>query len=99
MNIEPFEPDPLTKLTWSHVYSHNARMKTLAAGKFKAVCLQTLDEVAETKRPVVITKRGKPVAKLVPITSAQKTPSLKNSVIHESGDLYSTGVVWDASRS
>lgn len=74
-------------------------MKTIAAGKFKAVCLQTLDDVAATKRPVVITKRGKPVAKLVPIAESRQTRSLKNSVIHESGDLYSTGVVWDAGRS
>ncbi len=73
-------------------------MKTIAAGKFKAVCLQALDDVAATKRPLVITKRGKPVAKLVPVSSPGKTRSLKGSVIHESGDLYSTGVVWDASR-
>ena len=32
----------------------------------KDVCLKTLDEVARTKASIVITKRGKPVAKLVP---------------------------------
>lgn len=41
--------------------------KTIAAGAFKQGCLRILDEVAETHREVVITKRGKPVAKLVPI--------------------------------
>jgi len=41
-------------------------MKTMAAGKFKDVCLKTLDEVARTKTAVVITKRGRPVAKLIP---------------------------------
>jgi antitoxin (DNA-binding transcriptional repressor) of toxin-antitoxin stability system len=41
-------------------------MKTMAAGKFKDRCLRTLDEVARTKSTVVITKRGRPVAKLVP---------------------------------
>ncbi len=41
-------------------------MKTMAAGKFKNVCLKTLDEVADTRTVVVITKRGRPVAKLVP---------------------------------
>jgi len=44
-------------------------MKTMAAGKFKDVCLKTLDEVANTKTVVVITKRGRPVAKLLPIVS------------------------------
>ncbi len=41
-------------------------MKTMAAGEFKAKCLQVMDEVRSTRTPVVITKRGKPVAKLVP---------------------------------
>ena len=41
-------------------------MKTMAAGEFKARCLQVMDEVRSTRTPVVITKRGKPVAKLVP---------------------------------
>jgi prevent-host-death family protein len=41
--------------------------KTIAAGEFKAKCLRLLDEVARGRAPLVITKRGKPVAKLVPI--------------------------------
>ena len=41
--------------------------KTIAAGEFKAKCLHLLDEVAAHRTPLVITKRGKPVAKLVPI--------------------------------
>ncbi len=74
-------------------------MKTIAAGKFKDVCLQTLDDVAASRRPVVITKRGRPVAKLVPITPPTRARSLVGSVIFESGDPYSTGEVWDAERS
>jgi prevent-host-death family protein len=42
-------------------------MKTIAAGAFKQGCLRILDEVAETHQEVVITKRGRPVAKLVPV--------------------------------
>jgi prevent-host-death family protein len=41
--------------------------KTIPAGAFKQGCLRILDEVAETHQEVVITKRGKPVAKLVPV--------------------------------
>jgi len=40
------------------------------AGEFKARCLQLMDEVEETGREVVITKRGRPVARLVPIAEA-----------------------------
>lgn len=36
------------------------------AGEFKAKCLQLMDKVARTREPIVITKRGRPVAKLVP---------------------------------
>lgn len=41
--------------------------KSIAAGAFKQGCLRILDEVAQTHSEVVITKRGKPVAKLVPV--------------------------------
>ena len=41
-------------------------MKTIAAGKFKAQCLSLMDNVNATREPVLITKNGRPVAKLVP---------------------------------
>lgn len=41
-------------------------MKTIAAGAFKTNCLAIMDEVQKKRVPVLITKRGKPVAKLVP---------------------------------
>ncbi len=41
-------------------------MRTIAAGKFKANCLAIMDEVQKKRETVLITKRGKPVAKLVP---------------------------------
>ena len=42
-------------------------MKKMAAGSFKAHCLAVMDEVQARRETVVITKYGKPVAKLVPI--------------------------------
>jgi len=42
-------------------------MKEIPAAAFKAQCLTLMEDVRSTKRPLVITKRGKPVAKLVPI--------------------------------
>ena len=44
-------------------------METIPAGKFKAQCLALLDEVAQTNESLIITKHGKPVAKLVPLDS------------------------------
>jgi prevent-host-death family protein len=45
-------------------------MKTMPAGQFKARCLKVMDDVQSTREPVVITKNGRPVAKLVPATVA-----------------------------
>ena len=70
----------------------------MAAGKFKDRCLKTLDEVARTKSVVVITKRGRPVAKLVPCLPAPRR-SLAGSVLKETGDPFSTGEQWDADPS
>ena len=51
--------------------------KKIPAGAFKQGCLAILDEVAETHREVVITKRGKPVARVVPvITDRQREEEL-----------------------
>jgi prevent-host-death family protein len=44
-------------------------MKKLAAGVFKVHCLAVMDEVQSKRESVLITKRGKPVAKLVPVDS------------------------------
>jgi antitoxin (DNA-binding transcriptional repressor) of toxin-antitoxin stability system len=43
-------------------------MKKMAAGVFKARCLAVMDEVQAKKEAVLITKHGKPVAKLVPVS-------------------------------
>ena len=71
-------------------------MKSIAAGKFKNVCLKTLDDVAATKTPVVITKRGRPVAQLVPYVQRAKKGGLVGSVLKEVGDPFGTGERWDA---
>lgn len=46
----------------------------MAAADFKAHCLRLLDEIAQRRRPIIVTKRGKPVAKLVPVESAPIDP-------------------------
>jgi prevent-host-death family protein len=73
-------------------------MRTIPAGRFKAQCLRLLDEVAETGETIVVTKRGKAVAKLEPV---EEPPSLKGSVIYlveDDESLFSTGEVWDVER-
>jgi prevent-host-death family protein len=43
----------------------------MPAGKFKVHCLAVMDEVQAKRQAVIITKRGKPVAKLVPIENEE----------------------------
>jgi prevent-host-death family protein len=47
-------------------------MKTIATGEFKAHCLTLMDDVRSTREPLIITKRGKPVAKLVPADDTER---------------------------
>lgn len=67
----------------------------MAAAKFKEQCLALLEEVDD--EGIIITKRGKPVAKLIPIRaeSASLIGSLKDKV-RIKGSILSTGVEWDA---
>ena len=70
-------------------------MKTVPAAKFKEQCLALLDRVDSDG--IIITKHGKPVAKLVPIhtDSAQLIGAFKGK-IKIKGNILTTGVKWDA---
>jgi prevent-host-death family protein len=63
----------------------------IAAGEFKAQCLRLMDQVQQSREELIITKHGKPVAKLVPIepsNSCSIIGFLKNSV-QVTGDIIS----------
>lgn len=55
-------------------------MKTVAAGEFKQTCLKLLDEVEETRETIVVTKRGKPVAQVVPLPRKRSRASWLGSL-------------------
>lgn len=70
-------------------------MKQMAAARFKAQCLSILDRLDE--EGLVITKRGKPVAKLIPIRgeSASLIGALRGK-LKIRGRILSTGARWHA---
>ncbi len=75
--------------------SYHMSMKEMPAAKFKEQCLALLDSV--DPEGILITKRGKPVARLLPVhdNSAALLGSLRDKVtVH--GDILSTGVKWNA---
>jgi prevent-host-death family protein len=76
---------------------YNVVMKQIAAAKFKEQCLSLIDQVDQDG--IVITKRGKPVAKLIPFgaDSASLIGSLKGK-LEIKGEILSTGLNWNAER-
>ena len=59
-------------------------MEKIAISKFKATCLGVLDRVRRTRKPILVTKFGKPVAEVVPAS----TPAAPKDWI---GGLVGTG--------
>ena len=73
--------------------------KKIPAAEFKAKCLALLDEVAKTGLSLIVTKRGKPVVRIVPLEE-EAAPDLLGSVDYASEqDLLSpVDEAWDADR-
>jgi antitoxin (DNA-binding transcriptional repressor) of toxin-antitoxin stability system len=72
------------------------KAKTISASEFKAKCLQIFDEL--DAEGIVVEKRGKPIAKVIPFGPADNSRligSMKGA-IKVSGDIFSTGVKWNA---
>ena len=74
--------------------------RTIPAGEFKARCLKLMDEVSRTGEEIVVTKRGKPVARLVAVKPAAEPETLfgyMKGTIEIVGDIVSPiDVDWNA---
>lgn len=71
----------------------------IAAAEFKAKCLKLMDEIAKTRKPITITKRGKPVAKLVPVDPEPRKPlfgCMAGTVKFEGDILAPLDVEWES---
>ncbi len=72
--------------------------RIVKASEFKAKCLALMDEVERTGRPVIITKRGRPIAELVPYRQEKKNAlGILKDQLFITGDIISPiDVEWDA---
>ena len=70
----------------------------IGAGEFKTHCLKLIDRVNQTKKPITITKHGKPMAKLTPIEDKAYSlfGCLKNTVEIKENIVKGLGETWDA---
>ena len=73
-------------------------MGNVPATEFKAKCLELMDRVAERRETFVITKRGKPVARVLPVAWKPKEPLLGRlrDMVEEVGDVLSPAVPGEA---
>src|SRR5687767_1543856 len=89
----------LIMLASSFLHGHDEttmkKAREIPAGRFKAECLALLDRVAETGESLVVTKRGRPVARVLPVETAP-SPSLLGSVRVVGDLLEPTGISWEA---
>jgi prevent-host-death family protein len=79
-------------------HGHIVMTRQIKASEFKAKCLALMDEVARTGSAVVITKRGKPVAELVPHRPRRKSARgfLKDELFIVGDIISPIDVEWDA---
>ena len=63
-------------------------METLSVSEFKAKCLSVLQDVNKQKKRIIITKRGKPIAEVIPHESEDKEVPLEDTVVFM-GDIIS----------
>lgn len=85
-------------IIYDHGYIVMAKTDEIAAGEFKARCLKLMDQVQRTKKPITITKRGKPIAQLVPVNSEKRDVfGCMKGTIKIVGDIVSPiDVDWEA---
>ena len=63
-------------------------MESLSVSEFKAKCLSVLQDVNKQKKRIIITKRGKPIAEIIPHESEEKEIPLEDTVVFM-GDIIS----------
>jgi len=69
----------------------------IAVAAFKAHCLGLIDEVQRQRKEIVITKRGRPVARLIPIDDERPVIfGRMKGTARILGDIFSTGESWEA---
>ena len=81
-------------------YYMNRNIERMPAGVFKTNCLRVMDDVQAKRKQVIITKRGKPVAKLVPFDEepVRLFGSMKGSVVQYGNIIDPIDVRWEANE-
>jgi len=68
----------------------------IGISEFKSKSLKLLDEIHHSGESITVTKRGIPIAKVVPVDDKTNEIDLKGTLIEQDDDIFSTGETWDA---
>ena len=88
------------RMTIDMTIDTEAGMRTIKASEFKAKCLKLMDEVAQSGEPLVVTKNGRPIAQLSPISRERRSIwGLHKGQIEILGDILEPiDAGWEADR-
>jgi len=77
-------------------------MQTMGISQFKTHALKMLDQVAKSQEDIIITKRGKPLARVIPYRDSDMSPKpgkLANYLVFEKDIVSPLGEeMWDACK-
>ncbi len=73
-------------------------IEEMSAAEFKNKCLKVMDRIKRTGKALVVTKRGKPVIRILPALPLEAEENLEGMILHQDDDLLSTGEDWEANR-
>ncbi len=73
-----------------------SKEQTIPSSVFKAKCLSLFDEVASKGHSFVVTKRGRPVARVTPLWSESAGVGLQGSLLHEEDLLSPIAADWES---
>lgn len=78
-----------------------SKLPELSATEFKATCLKVMDDVRRTRKPVIVSKRGKPIVKIVPVEEQRRAQlfGYMKGTMKIVGDIVSPDPeAWDSER-
>ena len=95
---QPRQASQRTVRTASARRRNDAAPLSIPAAQFKAQCLSLLERVRQSRRPIIVTKHGRPVAKVVPFaTQPLSILGFSKGTVKILGDIVApTGERWEA---
>ena len=87
---------PHFSIITKYSYIMEVDIMEICISDFKARSLKLLDKIHHSGESITVTKRGIPIARVVPICDYKNEIDLKGTLIEQDEDIFSTGEKWDS---